>query len=93
MQEVSVQILARTSKIIADVILPIICLMTLSAQGEIKVVHKIAILALLVNIRSGVIQHVLKHFLFAIHVTVKWRKAVLSSAIFHYNARCTQGTH
>lgn len=93
MQEVSAQILARTRKITADVILPIICLMTLSVQGEMKFVHKIAILGLLVNIRGGVIQHVLRHFLFAIHATVKWRKAVLSSGIFHYKARCTQGKH
>lgn len=93
MQEVSVQILARTPKITADVILPIICFTTLSVQGERKFVHKIAILGLLVNIRVGVIQHVLRRFLLAIHFTVKWRNAVLSSVIFHYKARCTQGTH
>ena len=75
--------------IIADVILPIICLTTLSAQGENKFVHKIAVLGLLVNIRGGVIQHVMRHFLFAIHVTVKWCKTVLNSGIFHYKARCT----
>ena len=93
MQEVSVQILGRTPNIIADVILPIICLTKLSVQGEMKFAHKIAILGLLVNIRGVVIQHVLRLFLLAIHVTVKWRNAVLSSVILQYKARCTQDTH
>jgi len=89
-QEVSVQILARTPKIIADVILPIICLTTLSVQGEMKFVHKIAILGLRVNIRGGVIQHVLRHFLLAIHVTVKGATQ-FSAALFSTTRHTLQG--